>query len=57
VLPATIQLFRDGALVSLARFGMWMLVPVLACWALATVFRRLRGDSGREPAGARGAVP
>ncbi|MBK1670945.1 hypothetical protein CKO28_23310 [Rhodovibrio sodomensis] len=40
-LPATIQLFRDGALVSLARFGMWMLLPVLACWALATVFRRL----------------
>jgi hypothetical protein len=56
-LPATIQLFRDGALVSLARFGMWMLVPVLACWALSTVFRRLRGTTRRDRAEAQGAVP
>ncbi|WP_051431744.1 hypothetical protein [Rhodovibrio salinarum] len=43
VLPATIQLFRDGALLSLARFGMWMAFPVVACWALAALFRRLAG--------------
>jgi hypothetical protein len=48
LLPATIQLFRDGALVSLARFGMWMVLPVLACWALATLFRR-RATAGRPP--------
>jgi len=53
-LPATIQLFRDGALVSLARFGMWMLLPVLACWALATLLRRLAGD---ENPGYRRAAP
>jgi hypothetical protein len=53
LLPATIQLFRDGALVSLVRFGMWMLLPVLACWALATLFRRLahagRAERGQLP--------
>jgi hypothetical protein len=57
LLPATIQLFRDGALVSLARFGMWMLLPVLACWALATLLRRLRGETGGAQARAPGAVP
>lgn len=55
VLPATLQLFRDGALVSLARFSMWMLLPVLACWALSSLFRRAaaRGPlADGEPVGA-----
>jgi hypothetical protein len=55
VLPATIQLFRDGALLSLARFGMWMLLPVLLCWGLAALFRRLStpGQAAASRAAAR----
>ena len=55
-LPATLQLFRDGALVSLARFSLWMLLPVLACWALSSLFRRSAVRTGRRDAAAMGAA-
>lgn len=50
-LPAALMWFRGGALVSFARYGFWMVLPVLVWWGLAHVLGRLAArEAVRQPA-------
>lgn len=50
-LPVTLMWFRGGNIVSAARYGFWMLLPVLVWWSLARVLAatRARAAARRAP--------
>ncbi len=49
-LPVTLMWFRGGNIVSAARYGFWMLLPVLLWWGLARLLESVRARAA-SPAG------